>query len=171
MLTSLCVDLINICDSLCEQIGSNGVTKLVFELCCFRSGFLYLGSGVGDTTCHDTSDLLCQFEDVRDCRWLEEFVLRSRRRKRCKQEMGCPTYHHCQLTGIFLCVQTTAQSFPLTATLVNPSEVMALKAYSTWYNLPSGEKTVHGDAALAREANVGGKLFRLTSEISVVRAA
>lgn len=47
-----------------------------------------------------------------------------------------------QLTGIFLCVQTTAQSFPLTATLVKPSDVIALKAYSTWYSLPSGEKTV-----------------------------
>lgn len=34
------------------------------------------------------------------------------------------------LTGTFLCVTTTAQSFPRTATDVCPPWLMALKAYS-----------------------------------------
>ena len=36
----------------------------------------------------------------------------------------------------------TAESEPLTATVVMPAAVMALNAYSTWYSLPSGEKIV-----------------------------
>ncbi|CAH2011069.1 unnamed protein product [Acanthoscelides obtectus] len=46
------------------------------------------------------------------------------------------------LSGIFLWVTQQAVSTPFTATEVRPAWFIALKAYSTWYNLPSGEKIV-----------------------------
>lgn len=42
----------------------------------------------------------------------------------------------------FLWVTQTAESTPFTATEVRPAWLMALKAYSTWYRRPSGEKIV-----------------------------
>lgn len=46
------------------------------------------------------------------------------------------------LSGIFFCEINTAESFPVTPMDVMLAELMALNAYSTWYNLPSGEKIV-----------------------------
>jgi len=49
---------------------------------------------------------------------------------------------HRRRTGTFFCVITTQLSSPRIATAVCPAPEMALKAYSTWYSRPSGEKTV-----------------------------
>jgi hypothetical protein len=46
------------------------------------------------------------------------------------------------LSGTFFGVTTAAQSLPHTAMAVCPLDLTALKAYSTWYRRPSGEKIV-----------------------------
>lgn len=46
------------------------------------------------------------------------------------------------LSGIFFCEMSTAESLPVTPMDVMLAELIALNEYSTWYNLPSGEKMV-----------------------------
>jgi hypothetical protein len=46
------------------------------------------------------------------------------------------------LSGTFFCERTTAQSLPRTPIDMMFAAVIALKAYSTWYNLPWSEKIV-----------------------------
>ena len=45
-------------------------------------------------------------------------------------------------TGTFFSLRRTTESRPLMPMAVRPQVLTALKAYSTWYSLPSGEKTV-----------------------------
>ena len=49
---------------------------------------------------------------------------------------------NCTLSGTFFSVATAAVSTPFTATEVVAPWLIALKAYSTWYRRPSGEKMV-----------------------------
>ena len=95
------------------------------------------------------------------------------------QFTGLHAEHHKAVsrTGTFRWPQTTAQSLPLTAIEVKPAEVMALNAYSTWYSLPSGEKTVKYRSKLERDmvaqASCGlrGAASALRSEDDAGRAA
>ena len=48
----------------------------------------------------------------------------------------------CSLSGTLRCVSTMHESVPRTPMEVSPLVLMALKAYSTWYSRPSGEKIV-----------------------------
>lgn len=76
-LTPLSVDLVYICDPLGEQVWCDWIAVLVLELCGLGTCLLDLRARVGNTSGHDTSNLLCEFENVRDSRGLQQLVLRE----------------------------------------------------------------------------------------------
>lgn len=57
------------------------------------------------------------------------------------------------LSGIFFWEIITVESLPQTPMEVKLEELIALKAYSTWYKRPSGEKMV---MCLSKPAAPGG---------------
>lgn len=88
------------------------------------------------------------FKEPRRC-WIPTNTTSEQMRKRhcgiSKNNLqglfSCEQRAHCELTGTFFCVTTTAQSLPRTATDVSPPWFMALKAYSEKQFRSEGEIT------------------------------
>lgn len=75
---------------------------------------------------------------------------------RCKT-IAAPRTSNCSCLVANTCVTKQTLSTPRTAMAVKPVLLAALKAYSTWYNRPSGEKMVLHKMARGR-AGVGCNL-------------
>lgn len=86
---------------------------------------------------HHAADVVCDAEQMSDCRGVQELVLKLllllTNRYLYRETYGSCVLRERELTGTFFCVTTMAQSFPRTATDVSPPWLMALNAYSVKY--------------------------------------
>lgn len=74
---SLCVNLIDIGQSLRKDVAGHLIAVLVPELGCLPASTIHRGSGIRYRACHDAADGGRDLEDMSDGRRIDEFVLRK----------------------------------------------------------------------------------------------